>query len=127
MKKCDLKYGMIVKYREEYDSLAMYLPCQSDKKFNDKDEWCDVFEDMNEIKEYLNCSSYDDNLKYKNTLDDDSYSRYDIMSVYKIDECGDLCLLWEREEEEEDVDETVMTIKELEEKYGIKNLKIVKE
>lgn len=78
---------------------------------------------------HMDLSSYDNNLKYTNrVLGNDN--RLDIMQVYEVTNlnCLDLTsqshnfnLLWSRPEE------VVMTISEIEEKLGIKNLKVVSE
>lgn len=107
--KADLEDGMIMKLKD--GRYYMYF-----KKF-DKGVRYDGF---------ISIDSYNDDLTYKGSA---VFGSYDIGAVYSPEDLTSLdfgCsrhlkLIWERPEE------VVMTISEIEEKLGIKNLKVVSE
>lgn len=120
MTKSELKTGMIVKYRD--DSLRMVM---KDTEHAEKDI-------LVGINGWASLDEYNEDLTYPN------YSDIDIMYVYNIElnrnytyllnreKLNDSyvndfgTLIWERKKNE-------LTIKEIEEKLGIQNLKIIEE
>lgn len=116
MKKSDLKTGMVVETRNNEHYLVMLNPDCEDR-------------DLIHFKGgFMPLCDYDDDLTIR-----DGDTEWDIVKVYQL--CESICLiinnaatamcgskvLWERPAETVE-----MTIAEIEEKLGVKNLKIVK-
>ena len=111
MHKADLKDNMVVVLRN--DECCMYFK-----------KW-DALVDHNGS---ISFERYTDDLYFYAPYDRDNF---DIMKVYELDDIhgfdfseddDDMRLIWKRLEEPQ---ETVMTIAEIEEELGVKNLKIV--
>lgn len=121
MKKSDLKNGAIVETREKSKCILL-------KDTNVSGEMESLLIDIKN-GDYLEFDNYNEDLTNCNN------SYFDIMKVSQREYIGDTFRnhilktnednwTWEREEKEEEI---VMTISEIEEKLGIKGLKIKKE
>ena len=117
MKKSDLRYGMVVKYKNSNcgSNLAMYLP---EHRYMHIPNNGAIFQDLS-CGSYCRVLSYDDNLmlKYRSVFGSDDL---DIIEVLDLDSTGVLKSIWKRG------DDVVMTISDIEKKLGVKNLKIEK-
>lgn len=110
MKKSDLKFGMVVRYRN--DDLRLYLPFHKSDKLTNQPCFCALETDSDSFSDV---SNWNDDLTSKFRM-----STLDIMEVFKIGKEGELEFVWKRPTE------TVMTISQIEKALQIKGLKIVK-
>lgn len=109
--KASLQNGMLVQTNEEYSNLYLVL--------DDK---------IVQLHDFISLDRYNGDLTFKSQINSDLaiirvYSGKGISFLNKLEDgAKEENLLWEREEIE-----TEMTIAEIEEKLGIRNIKIVKE